>query len=533
MANNEYQYYDPLARPVKEFISFMESVMGSVKESVPRGFEKFAESTKSVEASTNNLWDAARQMSALSKNVVKVSAVQDVSVEGASADAWETSKKRKEWYEALMARYGNRAPRTDPFARGFKWMEYSQFIPWFLLAGPEAQFLAGLLALGGGTLSGSISRMFENQADYDQALKREALEKGGDKTSPNILAQELQTREKTIYGNLISDWQTGKGNSFSSSFNNFAPWLSGGAGSSYFPQYSGWRAGAPWGFEIPPQPWPSYDPQAQQRLNWQKGSIIGGLRLGAYDLNEKSGKFWGTTVAGWVEGAPKTISTALAHDFIQGIKTGQMDLGQTFIKLGYSAAQAMIQKFLENWLNQVVPLIANSFANVLSGGSSGGGGGGLFGWISGLFGGGSGSGSGVPFSNYLDLWSPSYSLPSSFLSAHGNVFSNGIELALANGGIVTRPTFFPMARGWGLMGEAGPEAVMPLTRTTGGALGVKAVSAQPQVNVVINNNTQAQVNAEQQGNGDLLISIDDAMAAAYQRRGRFYQALGQSRGITR
>ena len=271
----------------------------------------------------------------------------------------------------------------------------------------------------------------------------------------------------------------------------------------------------------------------QPRMGLPVQALGGGLPLGSYDF-VKSVQYRQTNpISDLLSAAPKAISTALAQDFIQGIKTGHMDLGQTFIKLGYSAAQAMIQKFLENWLNQVVPLIANSFANVLSGGSSGGGGGGLFGWISGLFGGGSGSGSGVPFSNYLDLWSPSYSLPSSFLSAHGNVFSNGIELALANGGIVTRPTFFPMARGWGLMGEAGPEAVMPLTRTTGGALGVKAVTAQPQVNVVINNNTQAQVNAEQQGNGDLLISIDDAMAAAYQRRGRFYQALGQSRGITR
>lgn len=45
---------------------------------------------------------------------------------------------------------------------------------------------------------------------------------------------------------------------------------------------------------------------------------------------------------------------------------------------------------------------------------------------------------------------------------------------LARGGIVDRPTIFPMARGMGLMGEAGPEAVMPLTRTTGGELGVRA-----------------------------------------------------------
>lgn len=58
-------------------------------------------------------------------------------------------------------------------------------------------------------------------------------------------------------------------------------------------------------------------------------------------------------------------------------------------------------------------------------------------------------------------------------NADGNVFSNGRVQAFANGGIVTGPTLFPMANGTGLMGEAGPEAIMPLTRV-GGKLGVRA-----------------------------------------------------------
>lgn len=59
-------------------------------------------------------------------------------------------------------------------------------------------------------------------------------------------------------------------------------------------------------------------------------------------------------------------------------------------------------------------------------------------------------------------------------NANGNVFSGGRVQAFANGGIVNGPTLFPMANGTGLMGEAGPEAVMPLTRV-GGKLGVRAV----------------------------------------------------------
>lgn len=59
-------------------------------------------------------------------------------------------------------------------------------------------------------------------------------------------------------------------------------------------------------------------------------------------------------------------------------------------------------------------------------------------------------------------------------SANGNVFSGGNILPFAKGGIVTGPTVFPMATGAGLMGEAGPEAVMPLGRLSSGELGVKA-----------------------------------------------------------
>jgi|GEM_PF-3586317 len=59
--------------------------------------------------------------------------------------------------------------------------------------------------------------------------------------------------------------------------------------------------------------------------------------------------------------------------------------------------------------------------------------------------------------------------------ADGAVFSAGEQLtAFARGGIVTKPTIFPMARGAGLMGEAGPEAIMPLKRTSDGSLGVRA-----------------------------------------------------------
>jgi hypothetical protein len=61
--------------------------------------------------------------------------------------------------------------------------------------------------------------------------------------------------------------------------------------------------------------------------------------------------------------------------------------------------------------------------------------------------------------------------------ASGGVVQSGRLLPFASGGIVASPTIFPMANGAGLMGEAGPEAIMPLKRTSSGDLGVKAEGA--------------------------------------------------------
>ncbi|WP_420541487.1 hypothetical protein [Pseudooceanicola atlanticus] len=58
-------------------------------------------------------------------------------------------------------------------------------------------------------------------------------------------------------------------------------------------------------------------------------------------------------------------------------------------------------------------------------------------------------------------------------NAKGNVISSGRVTPYASGGVVNGPTYFPMRGGTGLMGEAGPEAIMPLTRV-GGKLGVRA-----------------------------------------------------------
>jgi phage-related minor tail protein len=60
-----------------------------------------------------------------------------------------------------------------------------------------------------------------------------------------------------------------------------------------------------------------------------------------------------------------------------------------------------------------------------------------------------------------------------FSSGRVAAFARGGVAAFARGGVVDGPTHFPMRGGVGLMGEAGPEAIMPLARGADGRLGVR------------------------------------------------------------
>jgi len=70
--------------------------------------------------------------------------------------------------------------------------------------------------------------------------------------------------------------------------------------------------------------------------------------------------------------------------------------------------------------------------------------------------------------------------------AKGAPFTQGRVMPFARGGVVSSPTTFPMRGGTGLMGEAGPEAIMPLTRGADGKLGVRSEGGGRAVSVVVN-----------------------------------------------
>jgi lambda family phage tail tape measure protein len=84
----------------------------------------------------------------------------------------------------------------------------------------------------------------------------------------------------------------------------------------------------------------------------------------------------------------------------------------------------------------------------------------------------------------------------SYGSADGNVFNNGNAVPYADGGVVNVPTYFPMNDGrTGLMGEAGPEAIMPLRRGKNGKLGVQVEGGRG--DVIIHQSFNFQANGDE------------------------------------
>lgn len=148
-----------------------------------------------------------------------------------------------------------------------------------------------------------------------------------------------------------------------------------------------------------------------------------------------------------------------------------------------------------------------------------------------------------------------------FFAADGAAFSTGGVKAMAKGGayeqgtqafakggtftnsIVSSPTLFKFAQGTGLMGEAGPEAIMPLKRDSNGTLGVRAnVQQSKPANVTINIVESAEKAGTQErrtDNGTDMITIfvekvKSAIASDISRgRGAVPGALSKTYGLNR
>ncbi|WP_206072786.1 hypothetical protein [Mesorhizobium temperatum] len=142
----------------------------------------------------------------------------------------------------------------------------------------------------------------------------------------------------------------------------------------------------------------------------------------------------------------REIMGGFVSDLRNGLKSGE-GFWESFKNAAMNALDSIVDKLLNNVLDALFQV-----------NSASGGGGGILGSILGLFGGGGGA-SAFTFAAGAGLW------------AKGGAFADGISGH--SNSIVSSPTMFAFANGAGIMGEAGPEAIMPLQRGPDGSLGVQ------------------------------------------------------------
>lgn len=128
-------------------------------------------------------------------------------------------------------------------------------------------------------------------------------------------------------------------------------------------------------------------------------------------------------------------------------------------------------------------------------------------------------------------------------NAKGGVYGPGGRMTFAKGGaftnrIVTSPTEFRFARGGrfghGLMGEAGPEAILPLRRMGDGSLGVASQGGGGGITVVINNYSQEAVSAKEGQGADGMRQLEVTIGAVINGHissGKADKALGGRYGL--
>ena len=89
------------------------------------------------------------------------------------------------------------------------------------------------------------------------------------------------------------------------------------------------------------------------------------------------------------------------------------------------------------------------------------------------------------------------------LNSAAALYVDGKVEKYAYGGVVKKPTLFPMANGIGLMGEAGAEAILPLRRGSNGKLGVQSTGGGI-VNINVNVDASgSSVEGSEQGGREL------------------------------
>ncbi|WP_104556601.1 phage tail tape measure protein [Enterobacter sichuanensis] len=234
-------------------------------------------------------------------------------------------------------------------------------------------------------------------------------------------------------------------------------------------------------------------------------------RAAALDALDKKYKAIAAAEADWMSGVSRGYANWF--DEISNVSGTVSDGVKTTLDSAFGNVTSMLEGNKVSWKSwgisvlQIIEKVALQMAVVSAmGGASSGSGifGSLIGSVGSFFGGGAGASAstGTAVSSYGSNFQ---------FNAKGGVYDSPSLSAFSNG-IVRNPTMFAFAKGGaGIMGEAGPEAIMPLTRAPDGSLGVRSVgtgggqatSSAPQVYITIDGNgnttTQTSPGLEQFG----------------------------------
>lgn len=202
------------------------------------------------------------------------------------------------------------------------------------------------------------------------------------------------------------------------------------------------------------------------------------------------------TLIGLSDKFGSSLTKAFAKNVAEGkkfddvLKSVRQSLVETGLRLALSPLQLALSQGAKSITTGALGGAANEGGNLLGGLVKGVGS-----LLGSLF--GSGAGSAAPF-------------------AKGGVFSRGMVMPFAQGGVVGAPSYFPLGRGLGVMGEKGAEAIMPLARGPDGRLGVQAGGGGRPLSVTVNVSTP---DAESFRRSEAQVSAALARAVARGQRG--------------